>query len=32
MVFDDDLKLAMPKLANDKEQKAYRKRVAKMLA
>jgi hypothetical protein len=32
MVFDDDLKLAFPKLANDKEQKAYRKRIAKMLA
>lgn len=32
MVFDDDLKLAMPKCANDKEQKAYLKNVKKMLA
>jgi len=32
MVFDDDLKMALPKLANDKEQKAYIKRVKKMVA
>jgi len=32
MVFDDDLKLALPKFDNDKEQKAYLKRVKKMVA